>query len=49
MASLNAYSIISVQGTIESEHCMSLDKEVAYLLEDGSSVKDIAPTQSTLE
>jgi hypothetical protein len=49
MASPNAFSITSVQGTIESEHCMSLDKEEAHLLEDGSSVGDIAPTQSTLE
>ena len=49
MASPNVYSITSAQGTIESEHCVNLDKEEAYLLEDGSSVEDIALTQGTLE
>jgi hypothetical protein len=49
MASPNACSITSVQGTIESERCMNFDIEEAHLLEDRSSVEDMAPTQSTLE
>jgi hypothetical protein len=44
IASPNVCSITLVQGTIESEHCISLGKEEAYLLEDRSSVENMAPT-----
>ena len=49
MASPNTCSITSVQGSVESEQCMSLDKEETYPLGHGSFVGNIAPTQSTFE
>ena len=48
MAPPDTYSPTPVYTTIKVEHCISLDNE-AYPLGHGSSVEDIALTQSTLE
>ena len=48
MAPPDTCSPTPVYTTIKAEHCISLDNE-AYPLGHGSSVEDIALTQSTLE